>query len=825
MAYTQNEKSTGLDTLITLANGDLVIVGDVSDSGRAKAITFADLAAQLGGGGGFVQSVTDDGNGFSIIDNTDPVNPVATFDQVALANDNTFTTALGNNANFISTLTSNASFQTAVNSFVSGGGGGGSAGFPKSFSVAISAATGFEISAYQNREFYLFPVSSTAEISIEFPGKDQQTYDTTLDWADADEVSSYVVLNDSLYIWLHDVAINDYRLYRYDIDDLSLGGTQITFAGGIVPIAGTAGVQLTSDGVSFYLTYEAGNSANDYDIAKYSLSGTVLTYVSTITCGAVANLFDRIAVLSTGEIFAMDDSVVNPKFARFDSAGVLIGSFGNYSGDWDGLLNWSDNFYLIDPSAQELVFSRAELDESTPNTAGNILLSLMASEDLTAGDPVGISNLVSSSVAKGPTSSYTASTSFVSNNSVLAKYISIDTDKGVLVYRQHGTSNLYAAVFTVDRTDFANALTFGTEVLITNDFDGAIGDFAIHKLDTDKFAVAYLENAPQSDVFLVGATVAGLIITLGVAVVAASSVGAVDVGSVSAAQLGTDKGVLAFSGDGTAGTNATVAYTFAGTVPTVGAQVVLSNNMYSLAGINVSKVATDKFVCVSVNSPNGYVQLGTTAGTVITAGASVAFSASVSSNIKTTVSNPVDDTFTVSYANSKIIAATVAGTVPTFGAAGTTNGTLESIYVVSPTEVLGYSAGIVSKNTIAGNVISNYSTVIDLITTGSSSVSMIDIGGYFAILRSPANPTGDIAYFIEGMANGFIGIAQSTVLRGSFLNVLIKGTDTHQSGLSAGSYYGAVAGAWVLVSTTLGVDTANEVRSLAVATSLTNLVL
>lgn len=41
MAYTQNEKSTGLDLLtdLTLSQSDLHIVGDVSDSGRAKAIT------------------------------------------------------------------------------------------------------------------------------------------------------------------------------------------------------------------------------------------------------------------------------------------------------------------------------------------------------------------------------------------------------------------------------------------------------------------------------------------------------------------------------------------------------------------------------------------------------------------------------------------------------------------------------------------------------------------------------------------------------------------------------------------------------------------
>jgi hypothetical protein len=47
MAYSQNENAGGLDTLTTLADGDLVIVGDVDDSNRAKGITFANLSEDL----------------------------------------------------------------------------------------------------------------------------------------------------------------------------------------------------------------------------------------------------------------------------------------------------------------------------------------------------------------------------------------------------------------------------------------------------------------------------------------------------------------------------------------------------------------------------------------------------------------------------------------------------------------------------------------------------------------------------------------------------------------------------------------------------------
>lgn len=49
MAYTSSQNAGGLDTLdnSTLADSDLNIVGDVSDSNRAKAITFTNIKAFL----------------------------------------------------------------------------------------------------------------------------------------------------------------------------------------------------------------------------------------------------------------------------------------------------------------------------------------------------------------------------------------------------------------------------------------------------------------------------------------------------------------------------------------------------------------------------------------------------------------------------------------------------------------------------------------------------------------------------------------------------------------------------------------------------------
>ncbi len=61
------------------------------------------------GMGSGVQSVTS-GDLFIVVDNTDPLNPVITLDDIALASDDTFVTNIANNPTFITTLANNIDF-------------------------------------------------------------------------------------------------------------------------------------------------------------------------------------------------------------------------------------------------------------------------------------------------------------------------------------------------------------------------------------------------------------------------------------------------------------------------------------------------------------------------------------------------------------------------------------------------------------------------------------------------------------------------------------------------------------------------------------------
>lgn len=142
----------------------------------------------------------------------------------------------------------------------------------------------------------------------------------TTDWASAAESTSIVLLGAYVYLFLRDGS-NNYRVYRYDRTNLSSGGTLMTISGQSFSTTGGTDVRMCSDGTAFYFNYKAGNSANDYIISKYTLSGTTLTYSSDITCGASSGVMSSFQVDLSGNIFAEKNS--DKTYRKYNSSGTL----------------------------------------------------------------------------------------------------------------------------------------------------------------------------------------------------------------------------------------------------------------------------------------------------------------------------------------------------------------------------------------------------------------------------------------------------------------------------------------------------------------------
>lgn len=163
----------------------------------------------------------------------------------------------------------------------------------------------------------------------------------TSDWATAEYVKSAVVIGAYLYLYLMDdtVAV---RVYRYDKTNLAAGGTLMTISGQAFAWNNDAQI-MSSDGTSFYFNYKAGNSANDYVISKYSLSGTTLTYVSDITCGSTGGNAARIVAIdsSTNLWLWKTDGTIR----KYNSSGTLQSTSNDYFTGINGFFTWGSIIY------------------------------------------------------------------------------------------------------------------------------------------------------------------------------------------------------------------------------------------------------------------------------------------------------------------------------------------------------------------------------------------------------------------------------------------------------------------------------------------------
>lgn len=171
-----------------------------------------------------------------------------------------------------------------------------------------------------NKHLYL--VSSTTFRLIDLTNGKHLTRTVTADWAAADNIHGMVIIGSYIYVLLKDTGAPAMRVYRYAVSDLT-SSTLMTVAG--TALGGAAGVNpfMNADATNLYINYDGGNdTTNTHEISKYSISGTTITYVSTITCGATAANFVRFAVRQAdGHLIGC--SSADAKLRRYNTSGTL----------------------------------------------------------------------------------------------------------------------------------------------------------------------------------------------------------------------------------------------------------------------------------------------------------------------------------------------------------------------------------------------------------------------------------------------------------------------------------------------------------------------
>lgn len=157
-------------------------------------------------------------------------------------------------------------------------------------------------------------------------------------------IAGSVTIGDYIYIMTASTGASPYsqKLLRYQKDDFDASPVEITFSGAKTLINISTSVYMTSDGTNFYFSNDAGNSAQSYDFAKFTLSGTTLTYVSTVTCGSLA--IGSFAVKADGTIYTREVSA-STTIKKYDSTGTLLDTYAGVCSGNSSLINIQDVIY------------------------------------------------------------------------------------------------------------------------------------------------------------------------------------------------------------------------------------------------------------------------------------------------------------------------------------------------------------------------------------------------------------------------------------------------------------------------------------------------
>ena len=729
MAYTENEKSTGLDALTDIAQNDLVIFGDVSDSGFAKAITKENLEIDI-----------------------------------------------ANSPTFINNLVANSTFITGSNPLTTKG------------DIYIRGTTGVA----------RLPVGADGQVLSA-----DSTVANGLIWADVQAGGG-----------------GGGTKLAIDTNEVTVTATVAETTLFTVPIpAGTLG---TNDAIRFFIYGTMQNPGTFTFRVKYGAT-TLTTFTHTLNSNSVSY-----NALLKGIIVADNSLSAQKAQTEFIAKHNPNAGFEGKTGIGTSVINSTLAHDLVitvqNSDVAGTITVESILVEKLSSSQDGIVIYPDASEDLVIGTPVGISNGLNS-VAKASTNFKSVSLPSAGNNQSIfpfkESFATLGNSKYAFLTLNNNTTTLRVFVSTINRNTMTP--TVGTGEIISSDIIG--NQFAIVKLDTDKFVVLYRQTASNTILRAIVCTVSGTTITASspVSLYTAGS----NIANITASFLGTDKFVL-FTKSTTNADNVGIVCTVSGTTITAGtAQTPPSDT-----GIpeSVIRIDVDKFALAGrrLSPADGTVVVGTIAGTVITFGTAVQFV--ISSNIvgNVGIASHTDNAFVVSWGSGifgtplDLIAGTVSGTTVTLGTA-----------IVSASNVGGYVIKY-SNNVVAiagegspGSYLSFYTvtgaslTFLKRSSFVQSIFSIVNIAlmedGYYVITNQAIE---SVSIFIEGMSNNFIGVVQNTVSRNGTAIVRISGIDANQTGLTAGEVYVSENGVFVqkTIGTVLNIARQEYVRAISSTT-------
>jgi hypothetical protein len=141
----------------------------------------------------------------------------------------------------------------------------------------------------------------------------------------ANGVNGVAIIGSFVYVCYWKSSNTDIRIFRFTKNNLAAGGTLMTVSGASLNTGTHEGsVLMGSNGTNLYFTLGANQSgfANTYDVSSFSISGTTITYITTVACGSTSTVFGgNMAADSSGNIYGL--SSADGEVRKYNSSGVL----------------------------------------------------------------------------------------------------------------------------------------------------------------------------------------------------------------------------------------------------------------------------------------------------------------------------------------------------------------------------------------------------------------------------------------------------------------------------------------------------------------------
>lgn len=194
-----------------------------------------------------------------------------------------------------------------------------------------------------NKNQYIVSVGNLCCFYSEIYGLQKCNFDTIFGFPGIinPTASGVAIIDDYVYICLKGSNVDTLKVFRIPVNNFKNSTSQRIYTSGI-PLGNTNTSIMTANGDFLYFSNNGGNTGSESIIAKYKITGSILSRISTITLSGLIGSVNNFFVKNNGNILVMETS--SGKVKSFTNVGVFNSEIANLF--MYQVFNWNNTIYI-----------------------------------------------------------------------------------------------------------------------------------------------------------------------------------------------------------------------------------------------------------------------------------------------------------------------------------------------------------------------------------------------------------------------------------------------------------------------------------------------